>query len=143
MAAGAAAVDGVDPDGVRPLPLSDGGNGLLDALRFAGGGEVRRVTVTGPLNRPVRARFLVQPRRVVVETAEACGLHLVPVGLRDPLRTTTWGVGELLRAATLALPEDAELVVGLGGSATVDAGAGLAYALGWRLLDEDGEPILP
>lgn len=81
---------------------------------------------------------------MVVETAEACGLHLVPEGLRDPLRTTTWGVGELLRTAAGALPAPgAELIVGLGGSATVDAGAGMAYALGWRLLDENDEPILP
>lgn len=102
------------------------------------------MSVTGPLNRPVRARYLVQHGRVVVETAEACGLHLVPTGLRDPLRTTSWGVGELLRAATAALPgPDAQLVVGLGGSATVDAGAGMAYSLGWRLLDDEDAPILP
>ena len=144
MAAGARAVDGVSADDVMVLPLSDGGNGLLDALGAAAGGETRTARVPGPDGRPVRARYLVQDDRVVVETAEACGLHLVPPGRRDPLLTTTIGVGALLLEAAAALPHrDAGLVIGLGGSATVDAGAGMAAALGWTFLDDEGEPIVP
>jgi glycerate 2-kinase len=148
MAAGAReAVPGAE---VRVLPLSDGGNGLLDALLAARGGRFREARVTGPTGESVVARFLDQGVDAVVETAEACGLHLVPPGRRDPMAATTAGVGELLRAAAgsdgaacgAALAAD-RLVVGLGGSATVDAGAGMAAALGWRLLDDRGEPIPP
>jgi glycerate 2-kinase len=148
MAAGArAAVPGAD---VRVLPLSDGGNGLLDALHSARGGRFRETRVTGPMGEGVVARFLDQGVDAVVETAEACGLHLVPTDRRDPMTATTAGVGELLRAAAgsvgaacgAALAAD-RLVVGLGGSATVDAGAGMAAALGWRLLDDRGEPVPP
>ncbi|MEJ2501791.1 MAG: glycerate kinase [Gemmatimonadota bacterium] len=139
MAAGArAGARGLD---VRVQPLSDGGNGLLNGLEAAAGGKGRGVRVPGPLGTSVTARYLVQDRRVVVETAEACGLHLVPEPLRDPMRTSTRGVGELLLAAREAAPEGATLVVGLGGSATVDAGAGMVTALGWRLLDASGDPI--
>ena len=128
---------------VRVQPLSDGGNGLLNALEAAGGGKGRASRVPGPLGTSVTARFLVQDDRVVVETAEACGVHLVPEPLRDPLRASTRGVGELLLAAAEYADDGAPLVVGLGGSATVDAGAGMVTALGWKLLDERGEPIPP
>ena len=144
MARGAAEAIGVSLADVIPIPLSDGGNGLLDAARHAGGGEIRVARVPGPDGRFVEARYLVQNHQVVVETAQACGLHLVAEAGRDPLLATTAGVGALLREAAAALPgSHAELVVGLGGSATVDAGAGMATALGWSLLDPEGEPILP
>ncbi len=122
-------------------PLSDGGNGLLNALESMGGGRGRAARVAGPLGTSVTARYLVQDHQAVVETAEACGVHLVPEPLRDPLRADTRGVGELLLAAAEFAQDDSRLVVGLGGSATVDAGAGMATALGWRLLDEAGDPI--
>jgi glycerate 2-kinase len=146
MGAGArAGARGVE---VRVLPLSDGGNGLLDAMGAARGGSSRMVAVAGPTGGTVTATYLVQGGDAVVETAEACGLHLVGEGGRDPLRTTTRGVGELLLAAAGAggaacgAPVAADrLVVGLGGSATVDAGSGMATALGWRLLDARGGPI--
>ncbi len=128
---------------IHVQPLSDGGNGLLNALEAAAGGKGRGARVPGPLGTSVTARYLVQDRRVVVESAEACGLHLVPETLRDPMRASTRGVGELLLAAAESAEGSAELVVGLGGSATVDAGAGMATALGWQLLDEAGEPIPP
>jgi glycerate kinase len=137
MARGARAVT---DEPVVALPLSDGGNGLLDAVRAAGDGTVESVRVAGPAGSPVDARFLAQPGRAVVETAEACGLHLVPAGARDPLRATTQGVGELMVRAARGVER---VVVGLGGSATVDAGAGMAAALGYRLLDDDGAPIGP
>lgn len=142
MAAGAAAGMGSAEKEIRTMPLSDGGNGLLVALEAAEGGKGQGARVTGPLGTSVTARFLVQDRRAVVETAEACGLHLVPSPLRDPSRASTRGVGELIRAARDAADPDATTVVGLGGSATVDAGAGMVRALGWKLLDEAGEPIV-
>jgi glycerate 2-kinase len=146
MARGAERVVGAGR--TRRIPLSDGGNGLLDALAAARPGSWRSTEVSGPAGRPVLARYLEQGTDGVVETAEACGLHLVAPAERDPLRTTTRGVGELLLAAagggrgscgaTLAADR---LVVGLGGSATVDAGGGMASALGWRLLDDQGAPV--
>jgi glycerate 2-kinase len=154
MAEGVAAVGSGTP-ATRPLvarrlPLSDGGHGLLDALASVRAGSVRRAAVTGPLGERVWARYLAQGVDAVVETAEACGLHLVPDGRRDPLNATTRGVGELLLVAAGAggaacgapLASD-RLVVGLGGSATVDAGAGMAAALGWSLLDDRGRSIPP
>jgi glycerate kinase len=124
---------------VRELPLSDGGPGLLDALSVAGG-TVTAVVVSGPLGLPVEARLLRTDGAVVVESADACGLHLVPAAARDPLRTTTRGVGELLQAAARS-DGVREIICGLGGSATVDGGAGMAAALGFELLDEQGVPI--
>ena len=140
MAAGA--VRGARSSRPRIVPLADGGNGLLDALEAAAGGKGHAARVPGPLGISVTARYLRQEGRVVIETAEACGLHLVPTPLRDPLRSSTRGVGELLLAAVEDSP-DRPLIVGLGGSATVDAGAGMVGALGWQLLDRDGAPIPP
>lgn len=139
MAAGVAAGRGRT---VRIAPLSDGGNGLLNALEAAAGGKGRGARVAGPLGTSVTARYLVQGDRVVVETAEACGLHLVPPPLRDPSHASTRGVGQLLLAAAGDRGAN-ELVVGLGGSATVDAGTGMMMALGWKLLDRAGNPIRP
>lgn len=141
MAAGARAA-APDHD-IRAQPLSDGGNGLLNALEAAAAGKARGARVAGPLGTSVTARYLVQEDRAVVETAEACGLHLVPEPLLDPLRASTRGVAELLLAAADAVPEGGRLVVGLGGSATVDAGSGMVTALGWRLLDDRDDPIPP
>lgn len=124
---------------VREMPVSDGGPGLIDALRRAWGGSVRRVRVAGPVGDPVDARVLLARGHAVVESADACGLHRIPPAKRDPLRTTSRGVGELVAAA--AGPD--RLVLGLGGSGTVDGGAGMAQALGWSLLDMDGRPIPP
>jgi glycerate kinase len=110
------------------LPLADGGPGFLDALSSALGGRRVPLEVTGPLGLPVAASILVVGSTAYVESAEACGLHLVPADLRDPVRTTTYGVGELV-AAAVAEGVD-RVVVGLGGSATNDAGIGLLAALG-------------
>ncbi len=137
MAAGARAAVGAEP--VREMPLSDGGPGLLDALA-ASGGEASTVEVRGPLGAPVEARLLRLGATVVVESADACGLHLVPPEQRDPLRTTTRGVGELLLAAS-AQDGVRQVTCGLGGSATVDGGAGLAAALGFELLNDEGALI--
>lgn len=128
-------------------PLSDGGPGLLDALRSAGtstGFELEEATVRGPLGRPVLGRILwtaAPPAGVAtIESADACGLDLVPPERRDPLRGSTVGVGDLIRRA--AERGAATIRVGLGGSGTVDGGTGAARAFGWRFLDA-GEHELP
>lgn len=138
MAEGAARAGAAE---VRTLPLSDGGNGLIDALAATGTHAVHRIHVTGPLGQPVKARILERSGAAVVESADANGLHLVPEGRRDPMATTTRGVGELIRGA--ADTEPRAIIVGIGGSATVDGGIGMAQALGWRLLDAGGTPVPP
>ncbi|UCC71205.1 MAG: glycerate kinase [Gemmatimonadota bacterium] len=120
-------------------PLSDGGNGLLEACRRVLGGTLVRHEVCGPLGEPVRARLLQAGERAVIESAEACGLHLIPPTRRAPLLATTRGVGELLRIAVEA--GASQIVLGLGGSGTVDGGTGMARALGWRFEDEVGAPL--
>jgi len=140
-AMGAGARHGVPGAEVLELPLSDGGPGLIDALR-KGPAPLARLVVTDPLGEPTEAPILVRGGRAVVESADACGLHLVPPERRDPLRTTTRGVGELLLASA-RLAGVREIACGLGGSATVDGGAGLAGALGYRLLDVAGREIAP
>jgi len=114
---------------VDRCPLADGGEGTAEVLIDALGGELRRVRVTGPLTDPVDAAWGWLPGSVaVVETASAAGLPLVPEASRNPLCTTTFGVGELVRCA---LDEGARsILVGLGGSATTDGGSGAAQALG-------------
>ncbi len=139
VAAQAMAAGARDRDVVVVLPLSDGGHGLLDALAAARGGHVEPVPVTGPLGEVVEARVLVLEEMSVVESADANGLHLVPPDRRDPMVTTTYGVGELVRTASVEAAD--RVVVGIGGSATVDGGAGMAQALGWRLLDQEGRAI--
>jgi glycerate 2-kinase len=125
------------------LPMADGGPGTLDVLVEATGGRVIEATVRGPLGAPVRARWgvLGDGRVTVIEMAEAAGLWLVPEHVRDPRRASTYGVGELLRAALDAGYR--RIIVGVGGSATNDGGAGLAQALGARLLDDEGNELPP
>jgi glycerate kinase len=109
-------------------PLSDGGPGFVDVLSSVLGGRRLTYVVTGPLGEPVPAEVLLVDDTAYVESAQACGLHLVPAVARDPLRTTTFGVGELLAAAIEAGAR--QVVVGLGGSGTNDGGAGALAALG-------------
>ena len=119
-------------------PLSDGGNGLLEAWADQHGGVLEGLDVSGPLGERTPARFLLSDA-TVVESAEACGLHLIPSNRRDPLRASTRGVGELLRVAADRDPP--QVVLGLGGSATVDGGTGMARALGWSFLDRTGREL--
>jgi glycerate kinase len=128
-----------DAEVVR-LPLGDGGAGTLDALLAAG---FRRVPVaaTGPTGEPVAAAIAVAGERAFVEMAEASGLKRLPGGRRAPLEAGTYGTGELVAAA---LDQGAgEVVLGIGGSATTDGGAGMAAALGARFLDQDGAELPP
>ena len=128
---------------VDEAPLSDGGPGFLDAMLEASGGERRAVTARDPLGRPVPAAFGLTDGggTAVVEMAEAAGLKRLRVEELDPRRASTVGVGDLIRAALDAGAR--RLLVGIGGSATNDGGAGMATALGARLLDGDGQDLPP
>jgi glycerate kinase len=131
------------PDDVLTLlPLADGGTGFVDVLHAARGGTWHERTVTGPFGTPVPARWLELDGTAYVESAAACGLHLVPKDRRTPdtaRRVTSRGVGELVADARDA--GMAEIVVGLGGSATTDGGAGLLAALGAVAVDAAGRPV--
>lgn len=127
------------------LPLSDGGDGWVDSMVSAADGSLVEVRVRGPLGDEVEARYgLIDSEGVttaVVEMAAASGLALVPREGRDPRVATTYGTGELIRHA---LDRGAQkLLVGVGGSATNDGGAGMACALGARFVDADGEELPP
>jgi glycerate kinase len=117
---------GADADEV---PVADGGEGTAEALHAALGGEWREASVPDPLGRPVAARWLLLPDgRALVEAAAAIGLPLLLPHERDPLRASSRGLGELIVVALESSP--ASLVVGLGGTATVDGGAGLREVVG-------------
>jgi glycerate 2-kinase len=131
-------VRSVFPDAaILRVPVADGGEGTVEAVVTASGGEYRRTVVTGPLGEPVEATWGVLPGgRAVIEMAEASGLPLVPADRRNPEITTTYGTGELISAALES--GCSELLIGIGGSATTDAGVGMAEALGYRFLTADG-----
>lgn len=120
------------------LPMADGGDGTSAVLAYALGGRQKQVLVHDPLMRPITASYLLLPDgSAVIEVAEACGLHLLAPSERNPMLTTSFGVGELIRDA---LDEGAtRLIIGLGGSATNDAGAGMLSALGLQFYDNHGQ----
>lgn len=125
------------------IPMADGGEGTVQSLVDATEGTVIEKRVTGPLGEPVDAFFglLGDGKTAVIEMAAASGLHLVPNEKRNPLLTTTRGTGELIRAA---LDKGVEhLIIGVGGSATNDGGAGMIQALGGQLLDQKRQEIAP
>jgi len=125
------------------VPMADGGEGTVEALVEATGGTFVEATVTGPLGDPTSARFglLGDGSTAAIGMASASGLVLVPPDRRDPTRATTRGTGDLIR---LALARGAtRLIVGIGGSATNDGGAGMAQSLGYRLLDASGRDLEP
>src|SRR2546429_7769153 len=120
-------------------PISDGGDGLLDAV-LTPGALREPVSVTGPLGAPVRGVLgWVDPETAIFESATASGIALLRPDQLDPLRATTRGVGELIWGATERGAK--VVVVGLGGSATGDGGTGAAPGLGWRFLDAHGEGV--
>jgi glycerate kinase len=123
------------------LPMADGGEGTVAALIAATGGRRIELEVSGPLGEPVHAFFglLGDGRTAVIEMAAASGLELVPAARRNPMQTSSRGTGQLIHAA-LELGAR-HIILGIGGSATNDAGCGLAQALGARLLNGDGEPL--
>ena len=123
------------------VPVADGGEGTVDAMVAATGGRKETVTVSGPLGEPVEAFYGLtgDGDTAVIEMAAASGLALVPPDRRNPLLTNSRGTGELIRAALDAGAR--RFILGIGGSATNDGGAGMVQALGVRLLDLEGREL--
>lgn len=122
-------------------PLADGGEGTVDALVSGMGGQFRTIPVEGPLGETVDCTYGLIGDIAVIEMAAAAGLPLVPPHLRDPMNTSTYGVGQVI--ADAVKQGCRRLLIGIGGSATNDGGAGMAAALGARFLDEQGQPVPP
>ncbi|BFI68585.1 glycerate kinase [Yersinia pseudotuberculosis] len=123
------------------LPMADGGEGTVESMVAATGGELVNVEVTGPLGVPVKAFYgwMGDGETAVIEMAAASGLHLVAPEQRNPLITTSYGTGELILAA---LNHGArKIILGIGGSATNDGGAGMMQALGVQLSDQQGKAL--
>lgn len=156
MEAGKAVAQGiqqVDPDSqIQICPLADGGEGTVEALSMGPGGHLENVRVRGPLGDEVDCCYGILEGKhfnggteagatAVIEMAAAAGLPLVPPEKRNPLHTSTWGVGQIIRHA---LGKGCRrFLIGLGGSATNDGGAGMLQALGFGLLNSQGEEIGP
>jgi len=126
-------------------PLADGGEGTVEALAIGMGGELVHVSVTGPLGEPVTAEYGIlkadetRPKTAIIEMSAAAGITLVPDEKRNPMHTTTFGVGELIKDA---IDNGCRhFIVGIGGSATNDGGIGMLQALGYDFLDKDGAPV--
>ena len=126
---------------VQVRPLADGGEGTVEALTIGMGGELRTVTVTGPLGEKADAQYGILDDGVtaIVEMSAAAGITMVPDGKRNPLYTTTYGVGEMIRDAIRKGCR--RFIVGIGGSATNDGGVGMLQALGYGMLDENGRQV--
>lgn len=139
LAEGWSAVRGADT--VSLTPMADGGEGTLDAVEASGGWERHAVAAKDPLMRTLAASFLQADDRAVVEMAEASGLSTVTAGERDAMAASTFGTGQILAAAIEAGCRD--IVIGFGGSATTDGGAGLLEALGARFRDARGADLPP
>ncbi|VGO22815.1 glycerate kinase [Pontiella sulfatireligans] len=122
---------------VLTFPMADGGEGTVDAVVEATGGRFQSLEVCGPLGEPVAARHgLLPDGTAIMEMASASGIELVPAEQLNPMKATTYGTGELLKH--LLEEGHSSIVMGIGGSATVDGGVGMARALGYRFLDDSG-----
>lgn len=129
-----------DADYVK-LPVADGGEGTVEAMVAATQGGINKVRVTGPLGENAEGFYGLSgdEQSAFIEMAAASGLEMVAPSLRNPLKTTSWGTGELIRHALDAGVK--HIIIGIGGSATNDGGAGMVQALGAKLLDAEGNPI--
>ncbi len=140
--AAAAGIKRVFPDAVTQVcPLADGGEGTVETLISGMGGTIRRLSVTGPLGEKVTGRYGVLEDGVtaVMEMADAAGITMVLPEQRNPLYTTTYGVGETIRDAVKEGCR--KFIIGIGGSATNDGGVGMLQALGFEFLDGAGKPV--
>ena len=128
---------------VLSLPLADGGEGTLDLLLWYAGGKKYTAKVQDPLGRMIDAEYGLSAdgKTAFIEMATASGLRLLKTEERNPLKTSTFGTGELIK---IVLEGDVEnIILGIGGSATTDAGIGMAAALGWQFLDKNGQSLSP
>lgn len=120
--------------------LADGGEGTIEAMYEGLGGEIKEIEVTGPIFNKVKSRYLILPdKTAVIEMATAAGLNLVPENKRNPMDTTTFGVGELIKDAIASGCRN--FIIGIGGSATNDGGTGMLSALGYDFRDENNKTI--
>ena len=135
----------VKPDAeVKVFPVADGGEGTVEALAYGKNNlQTREICVTGPLGKPIAASYITynseDGRTAIIEVASAAGLTHVPVGKRNPMHTTTYGVGEMIQDAIRQGCR--QFIVGIGGSATNDGGIGMLQALGYRFVDKHGEDV--
>ncbi len=145
LEAGGAASEGVRiswPDAsIEVVGIADGGEGTIEALSSMSAGEVINITVRGPLGQPVKADYVISGSTAVIEIARACGLTLVDPSKRDPGHASSFGVGEIILDALARGCR--KFIIGLGGSATNDAGAGMLKALGFGMKKKNGEDIGP
>lgn len=145
MEAGKAAAEGiwrVDKDAkIAIRPLADGGEGTVEALTAGMNGEIQTVTVTGPLGESVDCEYGIvnSSHTAIIEMSGAAGITLVPADKRNPMNTTTYGVGEIIRDAISKGCR--RFIVGIGGSATNDGGIGMLQALGYGFLDKNGKQV--
>lgn len=145
MEAGEAIKEGVKrvyPDAkVCVRPLADGGEGTVEALTCGMGGELQTITVTGPLGTPVECDYgiIAESKTAIIEMSGAAGITQVPDELRNPMNTTTYGVGEVICDAIKKGCR--RFIVGIGGSATNDGGIGMLQALGYGILDKNGNQV--
>ncbi|MBR3932489.1 MAG: glycerate kinase [Clostridia bacterium] len=143
--AGMAAAEGIkraNPNAkIAVRPIADGGEGTVDALCMGLGGIVMSIDVTGPLGEKVKAEYglVVQSRTAIIEISAAAGITLVPDEQKNPLNTTTYGVGEIISDAISRGCRD--FIIGIGGSATNDGGIGMLQSLGFDILNKDGNPV--
>jgi glycerate 2-kinase len=128
---------------VVSLPMADGGEGTLDLLLWYSGGKKIKAKVNDPLGRIIEAEYGISAdgKTAFIEMATASGLRLLSQDERNPLITNTLGTGELIKSAFESGIEN--IILGIGGSATNDAGIGMAHALGWQFLDEKGQELAP
>lgn len=126
---------------VEVFPLADGGEGTVDALYEGLGGEIKEIEVTGPIFEKVIAKYCILPdkKTAVIEMASAAGLYLVPENKRNPMKTTTFGVGEIIKDAIDSGCRN--FIIGIGGSATNDGGIGMLTALGYEFTDKNDNMI--
>lgn len=143
LEAGKAIADGVlkvYPDAETVIrPLADGGEGTVEALTIGMGGKLEHVNVTGPLGEIVEASYGILEKTAIIEMSAAAGITLVKEEERNPLKTTTYGVGEMIKDAIRKGCR--HFIVGIGGSATNDGGIGMLQALGYGILDSEGRQV--
>ncbi len=125
---------------VNIIPIADGGEGTVDALVSGLNGKLKQVMVTNPLGEKISASYgIVKGNTAVIEMSAAAGITLIPTNKLNPMKTTTYGVGEMIKDAILQGCNN--FIIGIGGSATNDGGVGMLQALGFEFLDKDGNQV--
>ena len=127
---------------IKKIPVADGGEGTVDSILYAAGGNIKKVNVKNPSGKIIEAKYgIINKEKAVIEMAEASGITLVDDAVRNPLKYSTYGTGELIKDAMNNNIK--EILIGIGGSATNDCGIGMANALGYKFLDENNNEIEP